>query len=676
MKYIKLLAPVIVALVTFLYLAIPLNVFAANERITVSPGARRFDPGSSFTVQVRINSGTSTGAITQANLEYDASKLQVTGSSVSGSKFGTSKPNTRTAGVVKYTSYNFVNAPKGNNLLAYSVTFKAVGTGNTTVKPSAKNRVNSAQNVPTTPVTYSIANAPAPPPAPDPPPNPNPNPNPSPNPNPNPNPNPTPNPTPTPAPTPSTPAPSTPTPNANTSTGNEETDKNKEEKELSKEDPALVISNIRTKILYDKADLFWETNHPIKGTFHYGISEDSLDNEVKITSEKGDPKDPESMPSHSTAITKLRPGVKYFYAITVAKADAGANDTGDTYEGSFTTKGYPVKIIAQQNEQPIAGATVTIKDYDGSYTTDQNGLTSLELKDGTYTVVINKENASAEETITVKPLEFEEGAAPDTQEFKFNTILTTHTVGGSSPLPIIIGVVVLLLLLLFGVIVFLIRRKRQKAQQDGYAYHPIMIGDDDGTNSPPDGYYTAEPAQSYDQTNTAYSPNYTASGDQYAAGYDTPAPDGTQTYTQYPETPAPYSNTSYGDSYATTSETYSPQPAYDSYQQPAPSAEGAYPTEASPVQDPYVAPYPQGAAAPLQSSDPYQYQATSYETPAANTPEMAQEQTAAPIPQSDTSYDDVWLQPEAAQPVVETPIENSSLKDDSEGSELSIRHAS
>ena len=659
MKYLKPLAPAFVAVATFLFLAIPLDVFAANERIFVTAPSTRVDPGSTFTVQVRINTGTSTGMTTRANLNFDAAKLQVQSTSSDNSAWGeNSITHSNRNGTVSWGSTKIIasSRPSGSNLLAYSVTFKAEGTGATNITPDASNRVNNTYNVPVTAAALNIAPAPPRPPTPTPNPTPTPAPAPAP-PAPTPNP-PRPAPTPTPAPAPAPPAPEPPS---------EETtpDEEASDGDLSKDDPELMISSIRTSILFDVADISWESNHPAEVKLQYGTAADKLDTSVEVEKKDANPEDKDSFPSYSAELTSLRPGTTYYYAIeatakksTDNEAEAEATNK-DSYEGSFTTKGYPVRIAVNHNDEPIGGATISIDGHDETFSTNEEGVGEFELKAGTYSIKVEKDDASAEEELVVEALEFEERGAPDTQEFSLNIIRSSRTVGGVNFLPLIIAGGLLGLLLLFGLIIFLVRRKRKKAQA-AYGYQSVVIDDDatataganapyypaDSQNTAYDQYATGQENAGYDQYATAGA--YSEAAPEYS-GATYPAADAT-----YPQTEYPTADTAqaYNTDVAYPTDTYAGEQTYPidtTQEQPA-----AYPEQT----DAYVpqAEYQADAATTDETSQPdyTDYSSTdtnTFETPAPTYDEAYDEM--APQQQYEQIYqaqDDGAFYPNAAQP--------------------------
>lgn len=482
MKFLKLLLPPTVALGAFLYFAIPLPVLAANGTLFITPRTGTFAPGSSFTIEIRADSGNAYRQVTRANITYPNHLLEAVSSTSYGSDFAKSNTSIRhDAGVVTYTAYD-ITPPKGSNLYAYKVKFKVLAKGNAKISFASDSAVNGA------PANLQSASYKLQPPAKCPPGQSGTPPNCSPAPNPTPAPNP--------APTPSQPRPSQPRPSApSRPSGNtnyppapmpdispdtshllpipvppipdvEEPIISEEPVDLPDEsEDAFGIGNIRTKTLYDTSTIFWESNRPGGSTLSYGTTSDNLDNTATVIQE--------SPTSYSAKLTKLKPGVKYFYSIS--SVDASDTSVTDEYQTSFVTKGYPVKIIVLHNDQPVKEASVSLKDYNGNTVTGEQGNARLELKEGTYTVMASKDDLEAEQEITVEALSFESEGIPDTQNVEIK--LSGGGVAGGTG-GIVALVLVLLFLLFAGIVVAIIFIRKKRAQAAAASGYQSIIEDD------------------------------------------------------------------------------------------------------------------------------------------------------------------------------------------------------
>lgn len=609
MKYIKLLLPFVVALVTFLYFSVPVQAQSSGGRLFITPATRTMTPGTTFEAHVRADIN-GYGLRSKIQVSYDPALLSIQSLSAENSDIGSNSPGNISTlrnprpGVIEYEAARL--GIRGSNKLAFTITFRAVKAGRAVVTPTGHvgtGILGVGSPAASSPGTFNINNPP-PPPRPTPPPTPTP---PPPPPRPAPTPAPAPRPQPTPAPTP---APAPP------EEKEEPVEEIEAEEELDAADPELTISNIRTTLLYDTAELSWETNHNATSTFHYGTSEDDLSNEVDVTKDNADEDDDDSFPVYTVELDSLRPGVTYHYAVSADKT--GDNEYDDEYTGSFTTKGYPVTLTVQHNEQPLEGATITLHDHDGSYETDENGVGSFELAEGTYTIVIEKDDMTTEEELTIEALEFESGGVPDTQEFTLNMIETPES--NNTTLWIIGGIVGTVGLLgLLWLLIFLVRRKKQKTQ-NSFGYDAVVIEDD---NTPPAAETPSVlPAPTeYDATaveNTTYSPEQAAA----AAAWDQPTPAADEQQQFAPQ------DTPYNQSYVQSPTPEQPQTEYDQAETPEAAAQTAYeqPTydQYAPTATPAEQPnepaaatydYPQQATGVEYEAQPQAVDTNAYETP-------------------------------------------------------------
>lgn len=493
MKIIKFITPILVALVAFMAFAVPLDVFAANGTLFMTPAEGRFTPGSTFSVEVRANTGNAARPVTRATIQYPNTILEAVDSNSFGSEFGNSSTSfNHSTGRVTYTAYDST-PPNGSNLFVYRVTFKVIGQGEAKVNFSSDVAVNGTlangqaaqyQLYPArcpngqtgTPPNCSVA--------PSVPQNPSPSPT---TPNrpgtgtqPSKKPPASPSTSPPAAALPSIPLPPMPEP--------EEPVVSTEPVELPPEtEEAFGIGNITTQSMYDTSTIRWQSNHPATSTLLYGTSADALDKRLEVTGNDST--------EFSAVIPDLQPGEKYFYKISAQKT-ADTTKT-DTHASSVTTKGYPVKVTAFYNSELLAGATLSLKNFSGTTTTDDEGAAALELKEGTYEVVIKQNEITIEKTIAVKSLDFPAGKVPDTQNFTLTA--ASSALAGSGGVVIVIALLVLLLTA--GMVVVLIVRKKRASAQSA-SYHSVVI--DDWTPptqttyvNPTTGAFTTPPPPSY-----------------------------------------------------------------------------------------------------------------------------------------------------------------------------------
>jgi hypothetical protein len=480
-------------------------VHAVPNTVTMTPGSGTYIVGN--TVEVTVTTSVDTllpfefaynnnGAFT-----YDPNMMRLDSidSSATGNYFGVSA----TSGSINFSSYKINGGGAfvaGTKLQMFTVRFTVLrpGTGSLNLRAGSiiLNQSKAAQSV-----SYTINN-PTPPPTPTP----------TPTPTPNPTPAPTPPPTPTPKPPVSTTRPAAPAPNIATTTGTNQSQpdasttpagETPETPTVSDTSPAptgdrFSIGSVKTSTLYDGTNVAWRTTSDAASELRYGLSQDKYDNSIPVVkSEDG---------TYSANITKLQPGMKYFFMIT-ARNSAGEQTE---YKGAFSTKGYPVSITVQQNGQAVNSAVVSFDGLNGEYTTDESGKTSLNMKDGTYTLKIAKDTIAAEEHITVNARPFAAGGVPDTQTF---TVQIASAASGLSMgfVAAIIGGI-LLLLSLVGLIIFAIL-KRRKQKENSYGYQSII---EDDWSTPPPEYAANYPGS------TAFQPGYDAGATTEPIAYTVP----------------------------------------------------------------------------------------------------------------------------------------------------------
>lgn len=453
MNHIKKLLPLVVAFGVFMYCAFPLQVFASQGSVYFKPGSRSYTKGDTFTVQVWVDVQAETSLYhhSKGEVTFPNNILQATSvkNASPDADFGASI--NQSAGEVAFDTWLWGELSAGFQAHAFNITFKAKNTGKATLGltdgsrffagPTSLRSSSYTIKAPTCPSGQigTPPNCHNPPPPPDPTPTPTPQPTP-----PKPTPRQTPTPTPKPTPPPKDESSVIPPENSDPLGSGE-----KDQEEDSPTSNNLSIGSVRIESLYDQVTVSWLVNKSGKSTFAYGGSKDHLDISADVKKDKE---------TFSTSINKLVPGKTYFFQINSVSA---AQYT--TYNGSFTTKGYPVTITILQNNQPLAGATIKIKDSDQSATTDQSGVVSLNMSEGQHSITISKDSFSADEEITIKAMPFKPGGSPDTQNITVSTVLSgTTSSSGSNIVGVVIGIV-FIILALAGIAVFIIRRRNLNA---------------------------------------------------------------------------------------------------------------------------------------------------------------------------------------------------------------------
>lgn len=142
-QLLKLMLPLTVALGVFIYAVMTTPVNAAQGTIYFSPNTGTYNPGASFTVEVRgtVPSNGFSGGGATVNVTYPANLLQATATSVSGGALGGSNP-TINNGTINYSVFNYPSRAVNSQKL-FSITFKALSVGSAQLNFSATTNINS-----------------------------------------------------------------------------------------------------------------------------------------------------------------------------------------------------------------------------------------------------------------------------------------------------------------------------------------------------------------------------------------------------------------------------------------------------------------------------------------------------------------------------------------------------
>jgi len=458
-----------------LMLLVPSHANAVQGTIYFSPNGGTVIEGSSLTIDVMGNvpapifSGGATISVT-----YPTDLLRVTSTSSSGGALGGSKPavNSRT-GTIAFTAFNFFGRAV-NNQMIFRVTFDTIATGDATLNFSSNTNINDG---PTTkqPSTYAIQ-APScpigqigtPPNCTTPPP---PSPSPSPTPTMNPSPNPTPSSTPTsPRPTATPPASNNDGSallNSLLPTAGEETP----EPTLDA-DGSIKISDVKTTVTRQKNTISWTVSDPaIIPTLTFGTSKtNQMTNATVIKESDG---------SFSATLPDLKLGALYYFTI---KATSESKLQGATYNGTFTTRGYPVQLTIQQNGVLAPSAKVWINNR--SFVANKDAIITTELGNGTYDASIAPAGSTTayKASFTVQKKTIPANGNPGLQSFVLNITLANTGTESDNALSVI-GMIVLVLSTVAGLasLVFYLRR-RQDQQEPQAAVDSDLLAASYGTN--------------------------------------------------------------------------------------------------------------------------------------------------------------------------------------------------
>jgi len=429
--------------VTILFGVIPTPVFAAGNSAYLTPSSGSSKPGNTFTVSVDGAVGSVFLGTYQVSgtITFPANLLKVTAVTTSGSTFTVSStvtPN-NTNGTISFTmSNNWWSGVNDQTVHLFAITFQSLANGSANVNLNGV-QYNSGAAA-TTGGTYTIS-TPITKPAPKPKP-----------PKTSPKPSVTPKPSATPKPT-RTPTPSvTPKPEATPAP-------------TSDSDGGLKIENVKVTATRQENSIAWSLNNPAATpTFSYGTSKDSRDAVAEVQKQ--------SDGTYVAQLTDLKLGTLYYFTIKAATSD---NLLGATYNGTLTTRGYPVQLTIEQNNLLIPGSKV---DIDGrEFVASRDAIVTLELGDGDYTAKItppdSSESYSAE--FTVQKQAIPEDGNPSLQTFTLNITTIGSSSGSKSMLvPIIIGGSVTTLAVAGGAVGLFLLRKRRESEAGGIIDSDIL----------------------------------------------------------------------------------------------------------------------------------------------------------------------------------------------------------
>ena len=443
-------------LFTAVFSVIPTHVFALAGTVYFTPNGGSIVNGNEFTVEVRGNvpSPGIWGGGATIKFTYDASKLQLIDRNDTGGVFQNnngSNWNGTTAGTVRYEAVVWWGAPGVNNQKIISVKFKAIAPGAVTLNFAPETNVN---NGPTTgtPSTFTVLPTTCPSGQIGTPPNCTTPPPPSPSPTPKPTPKPSTTPTPKPSSSPVTPAPEqsveeTPAPVVESDGG------------LKIEDVKIVANRQKNSVTWtiNKADAVPKVT--------YGTTKGDLKTEATVTKQEDG--------SYEVVFPSLKLGTLYYFTI---KATTPDQLQGATYNGTLTTRGYPVQLTIQQNGVLAPGAKVKIGDR--SFTANKNAIITTELGDGKYDAMItpvgSTDSLSVSFTVQKKPIPA--NGSPELQSFTLNAALAdTGANQGGSLIPIIIGGVSVLGITTAGLIGLLLYRRRNQSQESNTVDNDLLL---------------------------------------------------------------------------------------------------------------------------------------------------------------------------------------------------------
>ncbi|OGL22682.1 hypothetical protein A2707_05225 [Candidatus Saccharibacteria bacterium RIFCSPHIGHO2_01_FULL_45_15] len=200
----------------------------------------------------------------------------------------------------------------------------------------------------------------------------------------------------------------------------------------------------------------------------------------------------------ATNFENLSPGTRYYYTIT--SYEAATPDKKASYEGAFTTRGYPVIVYITSNKKESANAQLAV---DGqTYKANNNGMVKLELSDKTYDATITLLDATIKKVSipVMKKTIPTNNTEPESQVFRFD-VASAQTGSSTTNLssligPLVIGAVAVALIG-GGGIFFLIYRRRKLEQ----TVSPLPVSTDYLWQTKPSVHdsYTETPASQFEQ---------------------------------------------------------------------------------------------------------------------------------------------------------------------------------
>lgn len=425
-------------------------VLAADPvRLYLDPASRRVDPGDTFNVAVRLDTPSTNIGYVRTELTFPTDKLAVT-RITTGPDFnqGSSPDYDNEDGEI---SLNRLASPsQRGNLLVATITFRTKNRGTAAVRfDGSSYAMDGNYRNQLTAVSHGSYTIQDPPPPPDPPPS-SPNP-PAPLPAPSPSPNPSPGSNPV---SPLAPRPFVPDSEAGDRQSFEELDRDTlfqvppaasplVDSNQPKENGLLTIKDLAVPIIgYNSVDITWRTDLPSTSFLYYGLEPGATEDNLEEV---------EAGTDHRLTLSSLEPGRTYYFQIF---ATAGQEEA--TYQGEFTSRGFPVVVTILKGGEPVAGTTVTIGGQ--SQQAAENGTAYFELPAGELTAQVEADRDVQEFGLNVESLPADDfGTFPEEQNFTF------ELTAGGVVLPVVLLAAAMLALTAGGLVLFKRRRARRTA---------------------------------------------------------------------------------------------------------------------------------------------------------------------------------------------------------------------
>ena len=312
------------------------TAFASTGVIYISPASSSLQSGSSETLSLRINPGTTVDGV-QATVSLNPSLLRLNSVDTSGSPFSAQLQKTVTSSGFTVALGNLSGGVSSDSLIATFNVTALVSSGSDTLSVSNANATSSGSytNPSVANASVSFTSPPAAAPAP------------------------------TPAPAPSytsksTAQKSTPVttaPTTNTATGGTAT--------------PLVAPHLTASINpeYTSAILSVKSNQNLNIYALYGVSAAGLTSQTTVANQTM------TASLKLGEQTPLTPGTTYYYQVIAETASGTQTKMGIQH---FTTKGYTVNVtVLGKNNQPLAHHTVSLHSAVQTVETDSNGVATF-----------------------------------------------------------------------------------------------------------------------------------------------------------------------------------------------------------------------------------------------------------------------------------------------------------
>lgn len=240
-------------------------------------------------------------------------------------------------------------------------------------------------------------------------------------------------------------------------------------------DTTGLIDSVTIDPQYTSSTITWKVNADSPAVrIDYGLSSAKLEKST-VVDNKGDR-------AYSASLADLNPGVRYYFTITAS----GGDKTNSTYSGVLITRGYPVTLTVNENNQPVETAQIKIGNQ--TYTVGSTGKKTIGLAAGRYSITVTTNSASLVKEIVVLAKTIpKDGSSPENQNFDFSlsSSLLSGVPGSSQSVLGFIAVMIVGAVIIGLIVAFIIAYRRRKFENDGsssYGSGGSNIVIDDGYN--------------------------------------------------------------------------------------------------------------------------------------------------------------------------------------------------